>query len=172
MTPRLIVALCVRLAALMWLLYTLGHMYGLFMYLNTGSVPPVNKTMVWFFAILQVACCGVLWFFPSTIAAKLLPSAARVDELPSPPLLVEWQTLGVILVGLWGLSRAVPDTIFWLSFYALNTRANFGGSSLDPREQANMITTAAELAISFWLIFGAKGFAAFLFKIRTAGVAK
>jgi hypothetical protein len=35
-----------------------------------------------------------------------------------------------------------------------------------------MVTTVADLAISCWLIFGAKGFVAVLFKIRIAGVAK
>jgi hypothetical protein len=171
-TPRLIVALSLRLAALVWLLHTLSHIYGLFTYLNPTSAGTISKSVVWSFAFLQVAACGVLWFFPSTIAGKLLPSGARADEAPSPPRLLEWQTLGVICIGLWGLSRAIPDAIYWVTFYTFNFNASFGGADLDPDQKASMVSTVVELAISCWLIFGAKGFAEVLFKIRTAGVTK
>ena len=172
MTPHHVVALCLRLVAIIWLLYTLSHVHSLFMYLNAPPEIAIRGPVVWLVAFLQIATCAVLWFFPVTIATKLLPSAAAMPERPVPPSLIEWQTLGVICIGLWGLSRAIPDAIYWLTFFNMRVTTEYGSGDLDPEQMASVITTLAEIAISAWLLFGAKGFAAFLFKLRTGGVAK
>ena len=174
MTPKLVVALGLRLAALIWLLYTLSHMHALLLYLNDDPGVPGSRSVVWLFASLQIATCTVLWFFPVTIATKLLPSAAAAAavEQPAPPTLIEWQTLGVICIGLWGLSRAIPDAIYWLTFFSLTAGTELEFANSNPEDKARLIMTIAEIAISTWLLFGARGFAAMLFKVRTAGVAK
>lgn len=119
MTPSQIVVMCLRLLALVWLLYTLGHLYGLFAYLNNDGAALISKSAVWFFALLQLAICGFLWRFPATIARTLLPSLRSEPETAPPPRLVEWQTLGVICIGLWGLSRAVPHAVYWVDVLQL-----------------------------------------------------
>jgi hypothetical protein len=171
-TPHQIVALCLRLVALIWLLYTLSHTHELFAYVKNYSGIVINKPVVWLFAILQIATCAVLWFFPATIAAKLLPSAAGAEPVRSPSPLVEWQTLGVICVGIWALSQAIPDSIYWITSYGMMMSASDGIFDMGPEQKAGIVAAAVRLVIGFWLVFGAKGFAAFLFKIRTAGMAK
>jgi hypothetical protein len=163
---------CLRLLALIWLLYILGHLYGLFAAITNDPTALISTSAVWFLALLQLAICGALWFFPATLAVRLLPSIRSEPKTAPPPQLVEWQTLGVICIGLWGLSRAIPDAVYWVTFYNMHLKANYGVSDLNAAQKAGIVTTVAELLIGLWLLFGAKGFAAFLFKARTAGVAK
>jgi len=172
MTPLQIVALGLRLVALIWLLYTLNHLHGLFAYVNNDSRIVITKSVIWLFAFLQIATCAVLWFFPMTIAARLLPSASANEQTRSPVALVEWQTLGVICIGIWALSKAIPDAIYWITYYSMSFGADGDAFYLDADQMGRVASTVAELGIGLWLVFGARGFAAFVFKLRTAGVSK
>ena len=68
MTPLHIVALCLRLVALIWVFYALNHTYGLFAYMKSDAGIAINWTAIWLSAFWQIATCVVLWFFPATIA--------------------------------------------------------------------------------------------------------
>lgn len=164
MTPLQIVALGVRLFALVWLLYTLSSLHQVFFYLGRAGGP--GDATVWIFTLIQIGVCALLWFFPRTIAARLLPSRSAEQPVPAVSL-AEWQTLGVILIALWALTRAVGAAIYWISLYNIveGRLSDFG-----PEQKAAMILTAAELAIGIWLLLGAKGIAAAIFKLRTAGI--
>jgi len=172
MTPIQIVAVVLRLLAVIWFLYILGHTYGLLSFWRVGSNEVIGGAFIWFTVILQLVICLLLWFIPATIARKLLPAAADSGETRTPVALVEWQTLGVICIGIWALTRAVPDAFYWLTFYGMSVGANYGEFDLGPEQKAGIFTTLAELAIGTWLVFGSKGLAALLFKIRTAGISK
>jgi hypothetical protein len=128
--------------------------------------------MIWIQAALQVAICGVLWFFPVTIASKLLPSYSKPPDPQNPPSVYEWQTLGVICIGLWALSRAVPDLVYWVAYMGMAFESDAPLGELAPDQKAGFIATVVEIIVGAWLVLGAKGVAALLFKIRTAGVAK
>src|SRR6187399_2121452 len=128
MTPQQIVVVLLRLIALLWLLFTLTHMYGLFAVYHGGEGLGISRPIVMLSAAFQVFVCFALWFFPSTIAANLLRSGQPADEpAPTRPL-VEWQTLGVICVGLWTLAQAIPDSIYWLTYYAMLSGSNLNVS--------------------------------------------
>jgi hypothetical protein len=168
MSPHQILTVCIRLVAIVWLLFTISHIDSLFAYLNEGSRLQLDKTSVYFFASLQVAACVVLWMFPRSVAAKLLPGPDS-NTSPSPSSTIEWQFLGVMCVGIWELSRAIPDAAYWITFYnIMATSSNLGLSYFSAEQKAGMIATIAELGIGFWLVLGAKGFTSILFKIRTS----
>jgi hypothetical protein len=171
-SPIQIVVLCLRLVAIVFLLFTINRLYSLFAYFNNGGKTALNMSVVWFFAALQIATCAILWFFPASIATKLLPSLRSTQQNSPTPLLIEWQTLGVICIGLWSLSRSIPDTVYWLTFYSIASSDGMTFSSLGAGQKASMLTTVVELVIGLWLLLGAKGLAALLFKIRTAGLRK
>jgi hypothetical protein len=171
-TPIQIVAVCLRFLAIVWLLNALNDAYGALTYLLVQSEVPDFRWFVWAQAALQLAICCALWFFPTTIATKLLPSYARPTDSHSPPGLLEWQTLGVICIGLWALSRAVPDLVYWGTYMGMALDGDSPVSQLSADQRAGLLATFAEIAIGLWLVLGAKGAAALLFKIRTAGIAK
>lgn len=169
MSPHQILTVCIRLVAVIWLLYTVSHLDSLFAYLDADSRLLLNKTTVLIFALLQVAACAILWFFPRSIAAKLLPGR-DTDATPAPSSSLEWQTLGVVCIGVWALTNAIPDALYWLTFFNMMAElSNLGWAYFSPQQKAAMISTAVELIIGIWLVFGARGLASILFKIRTAG---
>jgi hypothetical protein len=168
MTPHQILIVCLRLVALLWLLSVIRNLYLVFATLNADPSP--YGAQVWLFAGLQVALLAVLWFLPATIAAKLL-RAPRVPTEAPPPRLVEWQTLGVICIGLWALTRAVPDAVYWASFLKITSGA-YPPLELEPDQKAGIVATAVEIVIAVSLLVGAKGITALLFKLRTAGIEK
>jgi hypothetical protein len=128
--------------------------------------------VVWLQVALQLAICAVLWFFPVTIASRLLPSYSQPPDAENHPRWNEWQTLGVVCIGLWALSRAIPDLVYWVTFMGVSFENDSPVGELAPDQKASLTSTLAEIAIGLWLVFGAKGMAAVVFKIRTAGVAK
>jgi hypothetical protein len=171
-TPHQIVVVLLRLLALIWLLFTLTHMYGLFVVYDSGEGVGISRPIVLFSAAFQVFVCFALWFFPSTIAANLLRSEQPAHEpAPTRPL-VEWQALGVICIGLWALAQAIPDSIYWLTYYAMLSSSDLSIRDLDPEQKATALSTVAQLAIGLWLVLGAKGLAAAIFRIRAAGISK
>lgn len=169
MTPHQILTVCIRLGALVWLIYVVNHSYGLFAYLRSDSTVALNKSVVWFFALLQISTSGVVWLFSTSIASWLLPSL-RPSEPTTSPVPIQWQTLGVICVGLWTLSRSIPDLVYWVTFFNMVENTGMGTESLIAEQKASLLSTMVEIGIGLWLLFGAKGFAAFLYKARTAGL--
>jgi hypothetical protein len=149
-----------------------SHLHGLFAYFNEGARVQINKLVVWVFALIQVGVCGLLWFFPRTVAAWLLPLRDSGQEAPPPPRLLEWQTLGVICIGLWALARAIPDAVYWITVYNMATTSGMGFSAFAPEQKAAMFETIVELIIGVWLLLGAKGLALLLFRVRTAGLSR
>lgn len=170
MTPHQILIVCIRLVALFWLLSVVSNLHLVFASLNEDSPVTLYASQVWLFAGLQVAIAAVLWFLPATIAAKLLRAPRAATEEP-PPRLVEWQTLGMICIGLWALTRALPEAVYWASFLRM-TSDEYPPIELGPDQKAKIIATAVEIIIACSLLLGAKGIAALLFKLRTAGIEK
>ena len=171
MKPQHIVATCLRILAVFWFVFALSRVNSVFTYSGNHPEVTVNSAVVWSSALLQVVFCAVLWFYPMTIAAKLIPGGGKVEE-PNPPQLVEWQILGVICVGLWGLVHVIPQLAYWMGYaaFARDTYTSFDGFQVE--EKARITADVVELLFSLWLVLGAKGVAALLFKIRTGGVSK
>jgi hypothetical protein len=171
MKPQHIVATILRILSIVWLVYALTRVHSIFAYAASDSRISVNVSVIVLVTILQLVACAVLWFFPMTLAAKLVPCGVPDEPNAEPPRLVEWQTLGVICIGLWGVIDSIPSLVFWATFATLNLGDDFHGG-FTSHEKATVVSAVVEFALSLWLVFGAKGFAAFLFRIRMGGVAK
>lgn len=110
----------------------------------------------------------LLWFFPLTIARKLLP----VLRDPRPPLSAARQDVEdtvVFVLGLWVLAGAAPDIVYWvvLAFRIQNTEA--ASVPLLPEQVASIWAAVAQTAIGLWLVFGARGLLGALRRLRYAG---
>jgi hypothetical protein len=169
MTPHQIVVVVLRLGALVWLLYTFTHVFGLFAVTRGDPDALLSRPIVLFSAAFQVIVCLALWFFPSTIAANLLPRAPDANERAPVRPITEWHVFGVIFVGLLALARAIPDAIYWVTYVAMATGYNLSFFDLDADQKANALATALELAIGLLLVFGAKRVAAMVFRQRNEG---
>lgn len=120
--------------------------------------------------MVQFGLCALLWFFPASLATKLLPSAKNEVVSDGPPGPQDWLAVGTIGIGIWLLSGAILDAFYWSIFVGMNPFGDF--STLDADGKAAVITTGFQILLGVWLIVGGRGLAALLWKVRTGGVAK
>jgi len=117
------------------------------------------------FLALNILVAVVLWFFPRSIAGKLLsPDNAKPEASASPDL---WLAMGCALLGLWMLTTALPSLV--LDSYAL---AYVDATSDNTELKRSVLYYMVEMAIALWLVFGAKGFRRLFWWARQAGYKK
>jgi hypothetical protein len=161
-TPRQIVALAFRLFAVWLGLQALRSVPYFFEV--SGSKPPsfVYVTFLW---ALNAIIVLALWFFPRTIAGKLLPSS---DVQSKPPATADtWLAMGCTLIGLWTLTTTIPRLIY--DFIALQSMPSDQDASY---LQHWLIYNLVELAIAIWLVLGGKGVRKIFWWAQTAGIRK
>ena len=162
MTPHQILASCSRLAAIIWALYALSCIPQYFIRLNQ---PPVdNRAVVLTLVVLQIAVCAFLWCFSTTVARRILPRHKEASHAQSQA--VDWQTLGVVCVGLWGLVRAIPDAMYWAVILQTWLTADYGLVALTIPQKARIGSTTLELGLGLWLVFGGRRVSTYLFGTR------
>ncbi len=112
-----------------------------------------------------IAICALLWFFPLTIARKLLPvmKEPRSEEAMSSSAAL---SVGLTLLGVWVLAYAVPDAIYWITRFLLIRRMQVEHYAWGPEEIASIVTTLAELALAAWLVFGSSGIKRLIHRFR------
>ena len=164
MTPHQILAAFTRLLAIWWLLYVVSQTPGL--YVHNEHLQLDNRTPVIVITVLQLGICAFLWMFPATVARKLLP----LKETPSAPpaRIADWQMLGVICIGLWALTHAIPDTVYWAILLNTWLGPDSGTLALTVAQRARIASTVVSLVIGIGLVFGARGITTYLFGIRKA----
>ncbi|WP_407353290.1 hypothetical protein [Luteimonas sp. R10] len=115
--------------------------------------------------IAGVAICAVLWFFPLTIARKLLPvmKEPRSETSMSSSAAL---SVGLTLLGVWVLAYAIPDAIYWMTRFLLIHRIDDAHYAWGPEQIASVATTVAEIALAAWLIFGSSGIRRLIYKCR------
>ena len=96
--------------------------------------------------------------------AKTLP--LKEDVPASPSRIVDWQIIGVVCVGLWGLIRAIPDGMYWAVILQTGLTADYGLTALSITQKSRIAATILELGLALWLVFGARKIATDLFGAR------
>jgi hypothetical protein len=103
------------------------------------------------FSIAMLLVAVTLWYFPLTVARKIVPGPASADY---PVLSVEqFQRVGATLLGLWLLTGTLPN----IGYYAVAIFAN--DAHIERSAYASILRLSIELAIGLWLLFGARGIA-------------
>lgn len=171
MTPLQLATLGVRLVGLIWAVVAISNSYPWIAYVADARPGEINTPWFVLLAALQLLTCAALLLFPATIATMLLPSL-RSTKAPAPSQPFEWQTLGIVCVGLWVLSRAVPDAFYWATYYFAAGRSGLDDFASDPQHLAGIVATIVEVTVGLWLTLGGKGIAAILLAVRTAGLRK
>jgi hypothetical protein len=166
MTPHQTIAVAVRLFAI-WLLVSL--ITGLINFgaqFNWHDYPHKTQATVLSAAVTMLFVLA-LWFFPHTVARRLLTtSATKPNEAAAPISADTWLAMGCALVGLWVLASSlhslVRDAVILYSS---------GDSITDTSEVRHwLLADLARFAIAVWLMFGAKGFRRIFWWARYAGI--
>lgn len=115
--------------------------------------------------LLPLAIAAYLWFFPVTVARKLLPSMRDSGpSLPGSPRLL--QEVAFSVLGLWLLASALPDVLYWAAMLNFRSDPAYGGLVLSADEKASMVATGFELVLGIALLLGARGLVGALYRLR------
>lgn len=146
-----------------------AHLPGQVYQLYATSKAGVGGGTIWAVGgsafVVEILVVLALWFFPVTIAGRLI--GTRSQERPPPSSPDEWLGVGCALIGLWVLTTSLPSFVF--QAYAL-LAANTYEETTALRQA--LFYQGAEVVIGVWLILGAKGFREIVRWTRNVGVAK
>lgn len=109
--------------------------------------------------------CALLWFFPLTVARKLLPVMREPRSEQTVDASIAF-SLGITLIGVWFLASGLVDASYWLTFFVLSRQAAETGFDWSSDQIANMLATVFELILSMCLILGNAGIKRLIYKFR------
>lgn len=165
-----IIAVAVRLFALFLVVTAIRHAAGLTSLGRYEELTTVMVSVTATIVALTFAFAAVIWYFPLTIARKLLPSL-RDAGTPLSAAGHKLQESALIVLGLWVLASALPDTSYWLTLVVFTSGVGSEGYTWPPDNKASMVATAVEIAIGFVLILGARGLSNLLYRLRYGNAA-
>lgn len=161
------VSVAVRLFALSLGIYVLTQLPGMVIYFeqNASGNGVVLLSVVGF---LMLALAGALWKHPLVVARSLLPTSA------GPAAQETWTgekvlSTGFILLGVYFAFGVVSDATYWLFVGLVSGNGYATESEFRPDELAAIYATAIEFVFVVGLVFGARGLANLIMRIRYAG---
>jgi hypothetical protein len=162
-----IVGIGVRLFAVILVIYIARYSVGLVSAAADSSIGTLF-TVVLFTILLPIIAALLLWFFPLSIASKLVPRVPAEEALPALSS-HDFQTIGFSLIGLWLLATTLTDIVYWATIGFLMTRPDYRDAIFAPEQIGSMVATAAQFAIAAWLLVGSQGLIVAIHRIRYAG---
>ena len=161
-----IVAIASRLFAIFVALYALSLLTSTFQVLATNQITSGAFAGIVAVLLVMLVVALLLWFFPLTIARKLLP----VMKEPRSEQSIGFSnalSLALTIMGFWLLTKAMVDSVYWLILLAqVHEAPNFEWS---PDQKASIAATGIRLLLSLWLIFGAVGINRLISRLKYAG---
>jgi len=109
-----------------------------------------------------------LWFFPLAVATKLIPDVGNAS-VQAPMGAEELEVVAYSVVGLWVLTAALPDALYWAVLYYRAKADPAMSPNLPPASIAAMLLTGGKLVLGIWLMLGSRGLVGLIRRIRYAG---
>ncbi|MFT3667953.1 MAG: hypothetical protein QM795_05070 [Pseudoxanthomonas sp.] len=109
--------------------------------------------------------CVLLWFFPLSIARRLLP-VMREPRVEPPMDASLALSVGLTLIGIWVLAYGFVDAIYWLTLLIRTRQVQAVYFEWSHEQVASVFATLAELAIGLWLVFGNAGIRRLIYRYR------
>jgi len=115
--------------------------------------------------VLGAGVCLLLWYFPLTIARKLLPvmHEPRSEKAVDAPVAL---SIGLTLIGIWVLAYGLVDLTFWMTLWLRTRQQGYIDYQWSPEQIANVVSTGVEIAIGLWLILGNGGLRRLIYRFR------
>jgi hypothetical protein len=162
-----IVGMGVRLFAVVLVILGARYSTGLLAAMEDASAGTV-AVVVLLTVVVPVVASLLLWFFPLTVASKILPPL-QAEEHVAPLGAHELHSVGISLIGLWVLATAIPDLVYWVSLAYFIGRSEYAAATLPPDQLGGVVATVAEILVGMGLLFGSKGLAGLVRRFRSAG---
>jgi len=170
MTKEQVFGLAVKLFAIYLLVSGLRSITGVIQIADHAS----GFAGIWWVAgsylFVFVCIALLLWFFPVTVARKLLPKDDRKPEEKDISL-KDIDIIAYSILGVWLLATTIPDVIYWiLVMYTLEHKGLI--HYMSHARVANVVATTIQFIIGVWLLLGAKGLRGLIRKLRYAGASQ
>lgn len=167
---RSIVRLILKLTGIALMIYGVVSFVGVvpMVLLISNSEPPFQSLLVLIPSFITITFGLILWLYPAPVTNTLLQKGTAEDDA-NQTWPAKLERIGISLLGLWLLYRAIPDLIYHLMVYRAQQDSPLypSGYSEFP---AYMTATLAELVFALFLIFGARGISRLLHKLRYGGL--
>lgn len=157
-----IIALIIRLFAIFLFVSIIRNdVPRLFLLLNQPEAGSLYIAYPILFIILTTV--AVLWFFPLSIAKKLLPNEDTSSK-------IYWEndsllSIGFVLMGIFLIYKVISDLTYWF-FIMLYSIGNGPQIELRATDKISIYVTIVELILSLFLIFGSRGISNLIMKFR------
>jgi Kef-type K+ transport system membrane component KefB len=127
-----------------------------------------SVALPWLFGLvlaMALLICAFLWFFPLTVARKLLPvmKEPRSDQAMSASIGL---SLGLTLIGVWFLAQGVIDSVYWLALIVRIKQDQQLGFEWIPSQIASMTVAIFQVGLGTWLVLGSAGIRRLIYKFR------
>ena len=165
-----IIAIAVRLFAIFLAILELRTIAQVVALLSTNTFVPGGLVVLVIVLLGMLAISALLWFFPLTVARKLLP----VMKEPRSEIAMGAATafpLALAVMGIWLFANAIVDVAYWLVLFAQVRGADMPGVELTPSQWSSVAATVVRLLLSLWLIFGNAGIRRLIARARHGGAA-
>jgi hypothetical protein len=159
-----IIAVAVRLFAIYMLFNILETVPGATQLLSS------QDGAIWTGLYVSILVCAALffaflWFFPLSVARKLLPvmRESRSEQTVGAPVAL---SLGLTLIGVWFLATGLVDASYWLTLIVRSKQLNNVPVEWTHKQIASMVADFTRLFLSVWLVFGTAGIRRLIYKFR------
>lgn len=132
-----------------------------------GGVPLVWRVGIAVSVLAMLGVCALLWWFPLTVARKLLP----VMHEPRSEKTIGADTamsLALTILGVWLFAKGVIGAAYSTMLVYQVSHAGVP-VELAPRQYADMASTAAALVVGLWLVLGNAGIRRLVTRLQYAG---
>lgn len=127
---------------------------------GTASSMPSFVSMI--IMLIPIIAAVYLWFFPLTVAQKLLGKEEKEFEPVNPQSLL---TIFVASIGLFFLYQALMSFIFWLGFYVMPSNESSSLVMAYATDKVGVLTTFVELVIALLLVIKCRSIAGLMVRI-------
>ncbi len=154
-----IVAVALRVFAI-YLFVTVVQYAGTLAQPMPGFDGPLGRAAILVFLMAPpLLAATLLWFFPLTVARKLLPvMRERVEPIGGDRIAL--QEIAFSVVGLWLFASSVPSVFYWTGLLmALRTHAREFAADATPAPEhyAGMLSDGVQLVVGIALLLGSRG---------------
>jgi len=170
LTPQQVLTLVIRLFAIGLVLYSFQVAVGQLAAFNQVELEDIDiLAMLFLGALAPIVVALFLWFFPLSIANRLVRPSPLLTETEASQDTDLYQ-LAFIVLGIYLLYGVISDTAYWwgIAVYMKDPDPFVEPLQLVPGQKAAIVVTAIEFVMSLFLIFGSKAISAFIQRVRHA----
>ncbi len=159
MTPQQFIGLAVRLFAV-WLVVSAVQAFSVGSAMSAQSGPEFSS-LPYVVAGLYLLAALPLWFFPMSVAHKLLPRTSSQDTMRLPAR--DAITIGCAILGLWVIvMQALPSLSWYAVLAAFWLASGEPISSMEQSRHVELITGLVSLVVGLLLVTKAARIGAFI----------